>query len=68
MKKCRKCNKTIDKKEVERIHGKESNVATLNFCSAMCYTKFYHSESFNSQFNDPTGHGDICYSDADPGL
>ena len=30
--------------------------------------RMYRKEEINRDFNGPTGHGDICHSDADPGL
>ncbi len=33
------CNANFDKKEIERINGKDSMVCLSGFCSASCYTQ-----------------------------
>ena len=40
--------------------------AELEFCSEECLSE--HEDGQNPENLGPTGHGDICFSDADPGL
>ena len=35
---CKQCNTEFEPKEVNRVYGKDSQVALTNVCSAACYT------------------------------
>jgi hypothetical protein len=48
---CRGCFEMYDEKQVARSLGKESMVYMLGFCTADCYTKFYHPVH-----SDPNGN------------
>lgn len=58
---CINCGNEFTPDAMAEMHGK------IKFCSDDCFDEYYEEDLYNNDLG-PTGHGDICMSDADPGL
>ena len=64
---CEDCGKTLTEKEIAEVNATAQFLTPTVKCT-QCQNRYRYWYGDSESDNGPTGHGDICMSDADPGL